>query len=526
MENKQSFYGGGSKSFYGVINSYGDINNLYEEKTITGPVNIASFNDGLKNKKIKQLIVAVEPQQDLHGYDNPWPAGGGKNLWKEYTSETKDGVTITNSNGKLTINGGNADNDVFFDIDVNYSVTSGQSIIMAAFNPVASTNRLTLFAITSIGIGNPQVNLNSANAISTQSAGNDAILNKLRLRVPSGQTYTNFVLYPYLQIGGTAPTSWSPYSNICPISGWTGAKVERCGKNLIDTSDITDYTKWSATVAPGGDMGSKIDNRIYSFPKIKAGLQYTISFGVTSSSFPSYLYFGYYKDGITTRIAYVTTEGVANQVITFTAIEGVTYCLRMGSTLTQGAFEGQIAKLAYIQLELGSTATSYVPYSGNTYSISWQTEAGTVYGGSLDVTTGVLTVDRIYALLNDASAWYEVSGNPKFRCSTAFADRKKYNNSYDGLSACSYIQINALEYTNTGRWVSSSSDNFGIESSDLTLAQIQQDATEGKIAIVYELATPLTYQLTPTEVSTLLGDNNVWADTGPVEKLVYIAKKE
>ena len=53
MENKQSFYGGGSKSFYGVINSYGDINNLYEEKTITGPVNIASFNDGLKNKKIK-----------------------------------------------------------------------------------------------------------------------------------------------------------------------------------------------------------------------------------------------------------------------------------------------------------------------------------------------------------------------------------------------------------------------------------------------------------------------------------------
>ena len=46
---------------------------------------------------------------------------------------------------------------------------------------------------------------------------------------------------------------------------------------------------------------------------------------------------------------------------------------------------------AYPQIELGSTATTYEPYSGSTTSISWQTEAGTVYGGTLDVTTGVLT---------------------------------------------------------------------------------------------------------------------------------------
>ena len=34
--------------------------------------------------------------------------------------------------------------------------------------------------------------------------------------------------------------------------------------------------------------------------------------------------------------------------------------------------------------------------------------------------------------------------------------------------------------------------------------------------VVYPLATPITYQLTPQEVSTLLGDNNIWADTGDV----------
>lgn len=32
-----------------------------------------------------------------------------------------------------------------------------------------------------------------------------------------------------------------------------------------------------------------------------------------------------------------------------------------------------------------------------------------------------------------------------------------------------------------------------------------------------ELATPITIDLTPTEVKTLLGENNVWADSGEVE---------
>ena len=38
----------------------------------------------------------------------------------------------------------------------------------------------------------------------------------------------------------------------------------------------------------------------------------------------------------------------------------------------------------------------------------------------------------------------------------------------------------------------------------------------GAVQIVYPLATPVTYQLTPQEITTLLGDNCVWADTGDV----------
>jgi len=38
-----------------------------------------------------------------------------------------------------------------------------------------------------------------------------------------------------------------------------------------------------------------------------------------------------------------------------------------------------------VQVELGSTATAYEPYQGNTYDITFPSSAGTVYGGTLDV---------------------------------------------------------------------------------------------------------------------------------------------
>lgn len=58
---------------------------------------------------------------------------------------------------------------------------------------------------------------------------------------------------------------------------------------------------------------------------------------------------------------------------------------------------------------------------------------------------------------------------------------------------------------------------------DYSDASTFQTAMNG-VYLVYPLATPITYQLTPTEVTTLLGMNNIWADTGDV-KVWYKKKK-
>ena len=47
-----------------------------------------------------------------------------------------------------------------------------------------------------------------------------------------------------------------------------------------------------------------------------------------------------------------------------------------------------------------------------------------------------------------------------------------------------------------------------------TIESIKAKLSETPLQVVYKLATPQTYQLSPTEVTLLLGDNNVWADTG------------
>ena len=121
------------------------------------------------------------------------------------------------------------------------------------------------------------------------------------------------------------------------------------------------------------------------------------------------------------------------------------------------------------QIEAGTVATSYVaPLTPTIYSVSWNTEAGTVYGGTLDVTTGLLTVTH---------------------ASIA---------SYNGES------INEP-------WISSM-DVYSAGATPTTGAQV-----------VYPLSTPQTYQLTPSEVETLLGMNNIWADTGNVNSLTYRA---
>ena len=54
---------------------------------------------------------------------------------------------------------------------------------------------------------------------------------------------------------------------------------------------------------------------------------------------------------------------------------------------------------------------------------------------------------------------------------------------------------------------------------------------EHPLELCYPLAAPIEYVLTPTDVATLLGTNNIWADTGDssvhyrADTALYVDKK-
>jgi hypothetical protein len=231
-------------------------------------------------------------------------------------------------------------------------------------------------------------------------------------------------------------------TNVRPINGWTGANVTRTGKNLFnkDASDITKNSyinKYTGVTQPSSS--GLYDASGYT--KIPSSATLVLS-GNDSNSM--------------TEIAFYDAEKV------FISGSGLNYYSGAFTTPSNAEYlRMTVKKTTYnaLQLEIGSTATTYEPYSSTTIPISWQSEAGTVYGGTLDVTTGLLTVTH---------------GNIA---------------SYSGESL-------------PGRWISSM-DVYSAGGTPTTGAQV-----------VYELATPQTYQLTPTEVTLLLGYNNVWADTG------------
>lgn len=156
-----------------------------------------------------------------------------------------------------------------------------------------------------------------------------------------------------------------------------------------------------------------------------------------------------------------------------------------------------------------------------TFSISWQSEAGTVYGGTLDVTNGVLRVDRYFDDLS-ALSWevkYTDSSNK-----TLLSNVSRYYKTT--ATSSDFILENYVARSGVAGTASLSnpdSKNIGfywygnsvIETARYLYLVIDINSNPtGKI--VYKLATPLTYQLTPTEISTLLGTNNIWADTGDI----------
>ena len=147
----------------------------------------------------------------------------------------------------------------------------------------------------------------------------------------------------------------------------------------------------------------------------------------------------------------------------------------------------------------------------------------TVYGAKLYPLEGKLVVDRAKYIESGQANWIGGSTGNAWRW---FADvlnpLATIPTSQSGLSKAMSDKFKAT-YTvwsdpqttvgflprGTRLWI-----RFGADTELTTAQKVKEWFTANPTEFVYELAEPLTIQLTPQQVNSLLGVNNIWADTG------------
>lgn len=178
---------------------------------------VVQIKDGANNKEVISLDVDINANQNLHGYEYPWAGGEGKNLLdpSKVSAITAYGLTITFSNNVFSISGTPTTQSASLSFNFaeysDYSLSGRNYVIQAlesSGTPIKSiygfrTEQEKRIAIMFDSVANPTINTTFKLSVST-----------------------------------TSQTVWSPYENICPITGWAGLTLNHSGEN---TSDPTVY---------------------------------------------------------------------------------------------------------------------------------------------------------------------------------------------------------------------------------------------------------------------------------------------
>ena len=487
------------------------------------------------------------PWTNLHELNLDWFLSKFKQFTNNYLGTTATAESVPyNTPPSVTVTGGELDDDtdIVDPFTFNFKIPAGQPGAQGAqgvqgipgqdgFSPIATVTKTGTVATITI----TDVNGTTTTTISDGTVTQEQLDTKAPAIQPTfSGSLVNFsdgadnlpmselmVDIVPAQSGSGDPAP----DNIRPISGWTGCNVTRSGNNLLPQ---TNYNTARFTVASDGNVSQNNPSSapfswLYSNGIMRATLPagtFTVTETITTDCTDSQHQVNIYNDS---DVRVVAVSGGAKAVGEYSA----------SFTLTKTTNIALVCKLydgvAKFSIVAGSTAQSYEPYQDTTLTIDWTTEAGTVYGGTLNVRTGVLTVTHQLVQLPATATW-TINNNAGYASLSSLGVTPPMKNPPVGtpnrtLIRTSWCKTNALIPSATGWSATASSsdpqfvvsyDNYlmlNIGVNNPTSAQINQFITNAGLQLYYPLATAQTYQLTPQQLfNTLYGINNVWCNVG------------
>lgn len=498
-----------------------------------GPADVVTVTDGADNIPLKTLSVAIEPKQDLHGYDKPWVGGAGKNL----LPLTVDGIKSANANrtwngNTCTVSG--VDFTILTDSDgnvagINVNGSSTSNISLFTYKEAANSTHVlqvgTSYTIThGLETGVLGLRLDISDDVSDTIVANKTFIYSqafndrgyhAKIYITANSSFNNIVVKPMVRLASISDATYEPYSNICPITGWDEATVTRTGKNLV--SGRGHYIAVSSGVLEPNDQRDSV------YAKVHKNESYVISGNTDSTG--AVLAF-YFNEPVAYSVSYDGSRTLSDQK-TFTAPIDGWVVVRCGKTDTT------------VQIELGSTATAYEPYTAKSLPVSLKSISGsTVYGGTVTVNedgSGTLVVDRAKTILPDnVTLQYSTSTKCFYTTITPVAHgihKSTYTSAFSGTSNkfLPYPGSNIVLWQNAAEcYVGYGYANdsvqlyehlrFSIPHIDITDLETAKSIIAGT-EVLYDLETPLTYPITAAQLRTLLGHNTLWCDAGQVSMM-------
>jgi hypothetical protein len=158
---------------------------------------------------------------------------------------------------------------------------------------------------------------------------------------------------------------------------------------------------------------------------------------------------------------------------------------------------------------------------GTTYTATFDE---TVYGGTVDLVSGVLTVDRAYVDLGTLT-WTQFNASGATGSHVIWGSQSLTGQT-STAPVCSQYQGVLSATSNAGAYAKGNGTCCFLAAGDRRL-YVRDDNCDSMtreefkahvsgVQLVYELAEPSTIQLDPQTINTLVGVNNVWADSGDV----------
>lgn len=257
-------------------------------------------------------------------------------------------------------------------------------------------------------------------------------------------------------------------SNVCPIYGYDNITIGRTGKNIVYRFDGVVRNSGGLTYTPNDDgvlisgTSTSVSNYIYTYKNVDGII--AIPFrgkkliaNIVCDSSDVELHCGYDTYGDTPHDIISTNSAIGD--VEFTLPDSAdTFYFRL--RVASGVTLDNVSAKVMLRLKSDIDSTEYEPYNGleKTINVAQVLEIGQVYGGTYDLTSGVLTITHDCILL--------YGGEPVGE-----------------------------------NWISSM-DVYSAGATPTLGAQV-----------VYELPTPITYKLDENSITALNGINYVWCDT-------------